>query len=873
MKVKKRDGSLEEVDFNKIQKRLKDLSKDLNIDIPEITQKMVSSIYDGVSTKELDDHLATTAVNYDIHPDYNTLAGRICSSSLHKETALNHFTEYHEEKLFKLLKKGEVGEDNRLVQKFQKALFDDKEREDLLEKVLKGNKVKEKDLVWLCKVPRFFYVIKTMHQEGIINKEVLDFTKKHRKEIEEKIDYNRDFMFDFFGMKTLEKAYLIKKFSKEKVQKEIKLKDENDQLTGESFFEETEVVSSEIIERPQDLFMRVAIGVLRRVKENPLERVFELYDMLSEGYYTHATPTLFNAGTKREQMSSCFLLQNEGDSIEGIFGTFTEEALISKNSGGIGVAVSNIRSRDSVIKGTNGKSNGIIPFLKMKNEIARGVNQGGKRKGSIAVYLEPWHADVEEFIRLKRPDGAEEERARDLFLALWIPDLFFKRVEEGGKWSLFDPATAPGLQEVYGDDFVKLYEKYEKEGRAKKVLDAREFQKDIYEMQIETGVPYILNKDQCNLKSNQQNLGTIKSSNLCTEIVEYTDEVETAVCNLASVCLSKFVENKKFNFKKLHQVVQVMTKNLNEVIDINYYVNEKTKKSNFRHRPIGIGVQGLADVFFLMEMGYTSKEAQDLNEAIFETIYHGSLTASLELAKKDGHYESMKENGGAPITKGILQFDMWNHEPRSGRYSKTKNGLLSWDDLKEEIKKHGLRNSLLVAPMPTASTAIIFGNCASFEPETQNLYKRKTISGEFLVANKYLIKALEEMGLWSSEMKRKLIIEKGSVQNIKEIPEALREVYKTVWELKLKPQIDMAADRGAYICQSQSFNVHMESPSMSGMKNFYMYAWKKGLKTMSYYFRTTAAAENQSVTARQTNQEGLQKTQEEEDDDCLVCGS
>ena len=872
MKVLKRNGKFEKTDFSKIQKRLEELSSGLNVDIAEISQKAIATLYDGVSTREVDEHLATIAVNHSVHPDYNKLAGRICSSSLHKETALNHFTRAHEERLGQLLKRRtEISPENPLIKKYKEALFEDDNKINLLESFIKGEvELTNKEIDSLVRVPRFYFSIKTMHREGVINDEVLKFVEDNREALENKISYKRDFLFDYFGFKTLERAYLLRKFYTEKEVQEVELKDEQDNLTGEIEKREVTVTKHHIIERPQDMFMRVSIGILRR-EDNALERIFELYDLMSNHYYTHATPTLFNSGTKREQLSSCFLINNAEDSIEGIFATFEEEALISKNSGGIGVAVSNIRSKGSIIKGTNGKSKGILPFLKIKNEVARGIDQGGKRKGSFAVYLEPWHADVEDFIRLRRNDGTEEERARDLFLALWVPSLFYKRVEEGKQWSLFDPASAPGLQDAYGEEFNKLYEQYEKEGRAVRVIDAREFMKDIFENQIETGTPYILNKDHCNEKSNQKNLGTIKSSNLCTEIIEYTDDKESAVCNLASICLPKFVtKDGKFDHDALHKVVRTATFNLNAVIDINYYVNDKTRNSNFRHRPIGLGVQGLADVFNMMRIAYTSEEAKKVNEEIFETIYHAALSESLDMAKKHGHYPSMKENGGAPITKGILQFDMWGHEPKSGRYNNSKKDKLSWVDLKEEIKKHGLRNSLLVAPMPTASTSQIFNNQESFEPMTENLYKRQTLSGEFLVANKHLIRHLEELELWSQEVRDYMVANNGSIQGLTFIPEEVREIYKTVWELKLKPQIEMAADRGAYICQSQSLNLHMEKPSMELMKNYYLVANKLGLKTASYYFKTTAAGKTQAVTLTSGKKQSIEQ---EDDDDCLVCGS
>jgi len=857
MAVKKRDGTLDKLNLEKIQKRIKDLAKDLSVNTDEIAIKAVQRMYQGIETREIDEHLAGIAVNNSVHPDYNILAGRICVSALHKETAINKLLEGEKDKLLKLMLNKTLTADHKLIVKLKNSLFEDQEREDILATYLTGKKVSEKKLQYLVKAPRFFYAMKTMFEEEVINERVMKLFVKYRKEIEEKIDYERDFMFDFFGFKTLESKYLLKKHETYSVFEE---------KNGEE--KELQKTKATIIERPQDMFMRIAIAI---VGDDSLERAFELYDLMSEGYYTHATPTLFNAGTKREQMSSCFLLANEADSIDGIFNTYKEEALVSKNSGGIGTWYHNVRSTDSIIKGTNGTSSGIIPFLKIKNEIARAVNQGGKRPGSIAVYLEPWHADVRDFIQLRKNNGIEEKRARNLFLALWIPNLFYKRVMEGGKWSFFNPQTAPRLYDTVGEEFERLYEQYESEGKAIDVVDAGEFMKDIFEVQIETGTPYILNKDHCNLKSNQQNLGVIKSSNLCTEIIQYSDEKETAVCNLASICLPKFVKidkegNTYFDHKHLHKVVSSATYNLNAVIDKNYYVNEKTERSNMRHRPIGLGVQGLADVFFKMHLPYTSDDAKLLNEEIFETIYHAALTVSVELAKRDGHYKSMKENGGSPISKGILQFDMWGHTPKSGRYN--------WDSLKSEIKEHGVRNSLMVAPMPTASTSQLFGNTESFEPLTENLYKRKVAGREFTVMNKYMVRHLESLGLWNEDVINALKTDGGSIQKITRIPEEVRAIYKTVWELSLRDQIDMSADRGAFICQSQSFNIHMEKPTMRKMADVYLYGYMKGLKTGSYYFRTQAAVTNQKVTVSTSAlPTASSQSTMEDDDDCLVCGS
>jgi ribonucleoside-diphosphate reductase alpha chain len=857
MKVVKRNGISEEVKFEKIQKRLKELSDGLNVEVDLIVQKAIERMFDGIKTKELDEHLATITVNHSVHPHSSILAGRICVSSLHKETRTDMLTDSEKFKAAKLLKANKVEDTHHFIKKIKESLFDDEKREHILANYLAGKKVKDEDIDYLVETPTFYHNIKTMNDEGILSNRLLEIVTKNRDAIEAKIDYSRDFMFDYFGFKTLEKSYLLRQFRK--VSKIVDVLDETGQPTGEK--RSTSETVSHILERPQDLFMRVSLGIL----EDDLEKAFEMYDLMSQGFYTHATPTLFNSGTNRPQMSSCFLLANESDSIEGIFHTFEEEARISKNSGGIGVWYHNVRSAGSHIKGTNGTSNGILPFLKIKNEIAKGIDQGGKRPGSIAVYLEPWHADIREFIQLRRNNGSENQRARDLFLALWVPNLFYKRIIEGGKWSLFDPASAPGLHDVVGDEFEQMYEKYEREGRAVAVLEARELMKDIFEVQVETGLPYIVNKDLANLKSNQKNLGVIKSSNLCAEILEFSNEEETAVCNLGSLCLTKFVKaDGTFDFEHLHKVARTAVYNLNAVIDKNYYVNEKTRKSNMRHRPIALGVQGLADVFFKMRVGYGSEESQKINHDIFETIYHAALTESLELAKKEGHYPSMKENGGAPISHGIFQFDMWGVKP-SDRYD--------WEKLRGQVIKHGIRNSLLTGLMPTASSSQIFGNTESFEPLTENLYKRKTNAGEFTIVNKHMIYHLEELGLWNKEVMDNLVKANGSIQGIDSIPQDIKDIYKTVWEIGLRKQIDMSAQRGAYICQTQSFNVHMDSPSMEKLKDVYLYAYKKGLKTSCYYLRTNAATANRKVTVSQDKVDNLVVEDNKDDQDCLVCSS
>ena len=640
----------------------------------------------------------------------------------------------------------------------------------------------------------FNIAMRKLHKAGIVTHEVLEVSAKVKDDIQPKRDYD----FGYFGLKTLEKGYLQK-------------------------------IDGEIIETPQYMYMRVAIGI----HGHDTERVLETYDALSKGMFIHATPTLFNAGTPRPQMSSCFLIANKEDSIDGIYDTVKECARISKWAGGIGLHIHDVRANKSHIRGTNGTSDGIIPMLRVYNSTARYVNQAGRRKGSIAVYLEPWHADILDFLEIRLNQGDEEARCRDLFSAMWIPDLFMKRVESGGNWSLFCPDTARGLSDVYGKEFEDLYEKYEAEGLAKKVVPATEIWKAIIKSQSETGTPYMLYKDACNEKSNHKHIGTIKSSNLCTEIIEYTDKDETAVCNLASIALPKYVdvEKKEFNHEELHRVTKMVTRNLNKVIDKNFYPTENGKRSNMRHRPIGIGVQGLADVFIMLRMSFGSEESRKLNRDIFETIYHASLESSCELAEMYGTYETFK---GSPFSQGILQFDMWDRDPKfSGRYD--------WNAMRELVKK-GTRNSLLLAPMPTASTSQILGNNECFEPYTTNIYLRRTLAGEFVVVNKHLVNDLKERGLWSKEMKDLMVKANGSVQNIIDIPDDLKELYKTVWEMSQKTIIDMAADRGVYIDQSQSMNLFVESPTVSKLSSMHMYAWKTGLKTGMYYLRSKAKA-------------------------------
>ncbi|MBX9852881.1 MAG: ribonucleoside-diphosphate reductase subunit alpha [Cytophagaceae bacterium] len=746
MLVIKRDGRRESVKFDKVTARIEKLcyGLDLNFVNPiDVAKKVIDGIYDGVTTVELDNLAAETAASLTTkHPDYAILAARIAISNLHKITSKSF-----------------------------------------------SNTMK-----------RLYTYVDPKNGENapLISKEVYEVIRNNASLLDSSIIYDRDFTYDYFGFKTLEKSYLLR-------------------------------LDGKIVERPQHMLMRVAIGL----HSNNVEAAIETYNLLSEKWFTHATPTLFNAGTPKPQLSSCFLLTMKNDSIEGIYDTLKQCAKISQSAGGIGLSIHNIRATGSYIKGTSGTSNGIIPMLRVFNDTARYVDQGGgKRKGAFAIYVEPWHADIFEFLDLKKNHGKEEIRARDLFYALWVPDLFMQRVEDNGDWSLFCPNEAPGLADCYGKEFEALYEKYEKEGRQRKTVKAQELWFAILEGQTETGTPYMLFKDHCNRKSNQKNLGTIKSSNLCTEIIEYTSEDEIAVCNLASLALPKYVIDGKFDHQKLYEVTYVVTKNLNRIIDINYYPVDEAKNSNMRHRPIGLGVQGLADTFIQLRMPFESEEAQALNRDIFETIYFAAMTASKDMAKKDGPYETFK---GSPVSKGIFQFDMWGVTPASGRWD--------WESLKKEVKQHGVRNSLLVAPMPTASTSQILGNNECFEPYTSNIYTRRVLSGEFVVVNKHLLKDLIKLGLWNDKMKNKLIEANGSVQNIPEIPQHVKDLYKTVWEIKQKTLIDMAADRGAYICQSQSLNIHMQDPNFGKLTSMHFHAWKKGLKTGMYYLRTKAAVD------------------------------
>ncbi len=757
MHVIKRSGRKEDVSFDKITARLRKLCYGLDTDyvsIIEVSKKVILGLYDKVSTVELDNLAAETAASMaTIHPDYALLAARIAVSNLHKQT----------EKSF-----------HKVVQALYKYVDP-----------------------------------KTGERAGLISDEVYDVVQKNKDRLDSAIIYDRDFEFDYFGFKTLERSYLMR-------------------------------MNGMVVERPQHLFMRVAVGI----HGADIDAAIETYHLMSERWFIHATPTLFNAGTPKPQLSSCFLLSMTEDSIKGIFETLQRCALISQSAGGIGLSIHNIRATGSYIKGTGGTSNGIIPMLRVFNDSARYVDQGGgKRKGAFAVYLEPWHADIFEFLELKKNHGKEELRARDLFYALWISDLFMERVKEDGDWSLFCPNEAPGLCEVHSGEFEALYHKYEKEGRARKTVKARDLWTAVLESQIETGTPYILYKDAANKKSNQQNLGTIRSSNLCTEIIEYTAPDEVAVCNLASIALPKFVQDGAFDFEKLFEITRVATRNLNKVIDINYYPIPEAERSNLRHRPIGLGVQGLADAFILLRMAFDSPEAKKLNRDIFETIYFAAMTESCHLAEKHGPYETF---AGSPLSKGQFQFDLWGVQP-SKRWD--------WESLRARVQKTGVRNSLLVAPMPTASTSQILGNNECFEPYTANLYTRRTLAGEHIVVNKYLMHDLVRLGLWNEDMREAIMAANGSVQGIEDIPQEIRDRYKTAYEISQKVILDMAADRGAFICQSQSLNVFMEAPSFAKLSSMHFYAWQKGLKTGMYYLRSKAATDPIKFTLSDKHQQ------------------
>ena len=812
MRVIKRNGELEDLTFDKILNRIRKLGQEANIQINYqlLVMKVIDQLYDKIPTTKIDELAAEQcAVMSTSHPDYSTLAGRIVVSNHQKNTEPN-----------------------------------------------------------FSNVMKTLYEFRDVHGNNypLVSDKLYKFVEMHSTILNDMIVQDRDYLIDFFGFKTLERAYLFR-------------------------------VSDKIVERPQHMWLRVSIGIHgdphAEDQEKCLELVKETYNLMSQKFFTHATPTLFNSGTPRPQLSSCYLISMENDSIEGIYNTLKDCALISKYSGGIGLHIHNIRAKNSHIRGTNGKTDGLVPMLRVFNNTARYVNQSGKRNGSFAIYLEPWHADIEDFLELRKNHGDEEMKARDLFYALWVSDLFMERVKDNGKWSLFCPNECPGLSDVYGAEFVDLYIRYETCGKARKQISARDLWFKILDSQMETGTPYLLYKDAANLKSNQKNLGTIKSSNLCCEIIEYSDDKETAVCNLASIALPTFVnlETKTFNYDKLHQVTKVVTNNLNKLIDINFYPTEKTKRSNMRHRPIGIGVQGLADTFVLMDIPFHSDEAKEVNKLIFETIYHASLERSNEisiersetinkLASLDnfklldfvgevdyplihksknlmGTYSSFE---GSPASQGILQFDMWNVTPTE-RYD--------WIKLKEMIKTYGLRNSLLVAPMPTASTSQILGFNECFEPFTSNIYSRRTMAGEFVVVNKYLMKELIDLGHWNEQIKNNIIANKGSIQQLTMLPEHTRNKYKIVWEIPMKQVIDMAADRGAYICQSQSLNLWIEDPNYNTLTSMHFYSWKKGLKTGIYYLRRKAKHQAQQFTIEPNQKENS----DERDEICEMCSA
>jgi len=801
MFVKKRDGREEEIHFDKITSRIQKLCYGLDddfIEATDITMKVIQGLYAGVTTVELDNLAAEIAASMTTkHPDYAILAARIVISNLHKET----------KKVF-----------SEVITDLYKMRSHDR-------------------------------------PTPMISEEHYKIIMENADRLNSAIVSNRDFNYQYFGFKTLERSYLLK-------------------------------IDGKVVERPQHMLLRVSVGI----HGEDIDSAIETYNMMSEKLFTHASPTLFNAATPRPQLSSCFLLTMSGDSIEDIYDTLKRCALISKSAGGIGLNVHNIRATGSYIAGTNGISNGLVPMLRVYNNTARYVDQGGnKRPGAFAMYLEPWHADIFGFLDLKKNHGKEEQRARDLFYAMWIPDLFMKRVKDFGMWSLMCPHECPGLADCWGEEFEKLYTKYESEGKFRKQVKAQDVWSAIVESQIETGTPYMLYKDACNRKSNQQNLGTIKCSNLCTEIVEYSSADEVAVCNLASIAVNQFVDAQKkiYDFNRLKEVTKVVTKNLNKIINVNYYPVPEARKSNMRHRPIGIGVQGLADTFIMMRFPFESEEAQLLNKQIFETIYYGALEASCELAEKVGPYETYE---GCPVSKGILQYDMWNVTPTD---------LHDWTALKAKIAKHGVRNSLLLAPMPTASTAQILGNNEGIEAYTSNIYSRRVLSGEFQVVNQHLLRDLTELDLWDDDMKNKLIASGGSIQGIEEIPEDIKNLYKTVWEISQKTILKMAADRGAFIDQSQSLNVHVAEPNFAKLSSMHFYGWQAGLKTGMYYLRTKAAAsaiqftvdktklkkanENPKEEAVEINEakEAAKKEYEEaalicsiqNKDDCLMCGS
>ncbi|KIX20784.1 ribonucleoside-diphosphate reductase [Flavobacterium sp. 316] len=795
MNVVKRDGRREPVMFDKITDRIRFLCYELNelVDPVKVAMRVIEGLYDGVTTSELDNLAAETAASMTIaHPDYAQLAARIAVSNLHKNT----------------------------TKSFSETMTE-----------------------------MYHYVNPRTGQEApLLSDEVYNVIMENAEKLDSTIIYNRDFNYDYFGFKTLERSYLLK-------------------------------INGKIAERPQHMLMRVSVGI----HLNDIDSAIETYELMSKKFFTHATPTLFNAGTPKPQMSSCFLLTMQDDSIDGIYDTLKQTAKISQSAGGIGLSIHNVRATGSYIRGTNGTSNGIVPMLRVFNDTARYVDQGGgKRKGSFAIYIEPWHADIFDFLDLKKNHGKEEMRARDLFFAMWMCDLFMKRVEEDATWTLMCPNECPGLYDVYGEEFETMYTNYEKAGKGRKTIKARELWEKILESQIETGTPYMLYKDAANRKSNQKNLGTIRSSNLCTEILEYTSEDEIAVCNLASISLPMFIENGEFNHQFLFDVTKRITRNLNKVIDRNYYPVKEAENSNLRHRPVGLGVQGLADAFILLRMPFTSDEAKKLNQEIFETIYFAAVTASMELAIEEGPYSTFE---GSPISKGEFQYNMWGlkDEDLSGRWD--------WASLRKEVMEKGVRNSLLLAPMPTASTSQILGNNEAFEPYTSNIYTRRVLSGEFIVVNKHLLHDLVSLGLWNDNLKQEIMRNNGSIQNIDVIPQDIKDLYKTVWELSMKDIIDMSRQRGYFIDQSQSLNLFMEGATMAKLTSMHFYAWKSGLKTGMYYLRTKSAVDAIKFTLNNDKKPEqvpvevksemstdefkamLERSKNAEPDDCEMCGS
>ncbi len=798
MYVVKRDGRKEPVMFDKITERIKILCYGLNdlVDPVKVAMRVIEGLYDGVSTSELDNLAAETAASMTVmHPDYAQLAARIAISNLHKNT----------------------------TKSFSETMIE-----------------------------MYHYVNPRTNQKApLLSEEVYKTIIDNSERLDSAIIYSRDFNYDYFGFKTLERSYLLR-------------------------------INGKIVERPQHMLMRVSVGI----HPDNIDAAIETYELMSKKFFTHATPTLFNSGTPKPQMSSCFLLTMQDDSIDGIYDTLKQTAKISQSAGGIGLSIHNVRATGSYIRGTNGTSNGIVPMLRVFNDTARYVDQGGgKRKGSFAIYIEPWHADIFDFLDLRKNHGKEEMRARDLFLGMWIPDLFMKRVEEDGQWTLMCPNECPGLFDTYGDEFDKLYIGYEQAGKGRKTIKAREVWEKILESQVETGTPYILYKDAANRKSNQKNLGTIRSSNLCTEILEYTSPDEIAVCNLASLSLPMFVENGQFNHKLLYDVTKRVTRNLNKVIDRNYYPVKEAENSNMRHRPVGLGVQGLADTFIMLRLPFTSDEAKKLNQEIFETLYFAAVTASMEMAKEEGPYSTF---AGSPISKGEFQYNLWGlkDEDLSGRWD--------WASLRKEVIENGVRNSLLVAPMPTASTSQILGNNEAFEPYTSNIYTRRVLSGEFIVVNKHLLHDLVELGIWNDSLKQEIMRHNGSIQNIDGIPQDIKELYKTVWEMSMKDIIDMSRHRGYFIDQSQSLNLFMENANFAKLTSMHFYGWKSGLKTGMYYLRTKSAVDAIKFTLNNDKKENPQPESVEieaidtndfkamlerskmasiQGDDCEMCGS